>query len=67
MNKRQSRELLWRERMRIGREFLDWFPTKVSAASAGKELGITAQAVGEIERLAAYNLVMRMRSELRMP
>lgn len=53
--------------MRIGREFLDWFPTKVSAASAGKELGITAQAVGEIERLAAYNLVMRMRSELRMP
>lgn len=53
-----------RARMRIGNEFLNWFPPLLPSRTVGSMMGISRSSVEHIEKLAAYKIVARMKKAL---
>ena len=57
-------EATTRERMRLGRHFLSFFPKRMAARDAGRIMGLSTQAVEFIEKMAGWKIAMRMREEM---
>ena len=53
-----------RERMRLGRHFLSFFPKRMAARDAGRIMGMSTQAVEFIEKMAGWKIAIRMREEM---
>lgn len=50
--------------MRIGNEFLNWFPSLMPSQTVGNMLGLSRSSVEHIEKMAAYKIVVRMKKSL---
>ena len=57
-------DVIARERMRIGRRLLSFFPARMTAREAAAIMGDSRANIERLEKLTAYKVVMAMRREL---
>jgi orotate phosphoribosyltransferase-like protein len=57
-------DVIARERMRIGRRLLSFFPPLMTAREAAEIMGDSRANIERLEKLTAYKIAMAMRREL---